>query len=695
MTVPRIAAVCALLVGTGLGVPPPFGAVINQWDLPMSGSYVTAGITWRPDSGRLYIIDEMSSGYQAKVRSCRPDDPVATLRDENWQFPSFGSSTKDLPQGIAWDADSGCFWTSIHVDGSSSSCVLARMTPQGTWTGDSWLVTRGDFLCLYGIEKSPDVGVFYGGGSWTAENGLCAFDPYRRQILGRIVKGYSYGAACVPADSNYVVTAMSGRYLKIDYWGAVLDSVYCSSHSPWDMTLMIPDAPGTEDTVCFYSMCQSSGNTLVRVSAGMTWLQLLAGNRHNVRPSVIICPSGAVDSGQNVTPRFVVRNVGNEAADRVRVWFKIDHYGNGKYLDSTEIINMPPHSMDTVSLSPWNANGRDSMSGIVWVFWAADSVHRDDTMRNRFLVRARDVRIARISAPRDTIDSGLVITPQAYVWNHGNAPEQFDVVFRIRGWCCTTRVSVGPGGARYVDAGRTYVTLPYAYVPVVTAVLPGDLHPENNICRDTFWVRGTAQYDVEVSGIIAPGWAVDTLMSVTPTARMRNRGSGGANFDASFIVRDPSGLPVYEQSTSLVLGAGVDSAVEFPPARFRSPGQYSMTCSTCYAPDQNEPNDYVTLPLLVRVGVEEPQPAGAAAKLLVLPNPATRCRVVLQHAIPHVGPARLVFCDVTGRVVARRELGVMDEGRTIVDLGELGTGVYGVRLEATGRAFSTRLVIQR
>jgi hypothetical protein len=688
----RVVVAVLCLAAVGPAAAPPFGTVVRQWDLQLSGSYVGAGITWRGDSGRLYLVDQ---GLPPAIRSCRPEDPTGTLRDERWQLPDLGQvGTPDVPQGVAWDSDSGCFWVSTFVDGSSSNCVLLRMSEAGLWTGDSWTVTGGEFVCLYGIDKSPDLGAFYGGAQWSTESGLASFDPYTRRILGRVLKTSTYGCGCVPADSNYLISTRSSRFLKLSAAGAVLDSVPWAVYSPYDMTVMIPDIVGPEDTAFFFALHENATNSLLKLSTGMNWSQLLAGNRRNVRPTVIVSPPGVVDSGQSITPRLVIRNVGNEPADLVTVKFRIDLWGAQMYLDSVRVQNMPPHSYDTVSFAPWVAQARDSLGGTGWVFWAGDSVHRDDTVRCRFLVRARDVAIQRIITPLDTLDSGEVVVPQVRAANYGNVSETFTVRFRIKLWSCTTRASIVPGGARMVDASQPYPTVPGAYIMVAEALLPGDLHPQNNVCRGAFWVPGAIRYDVAADSIDLPA-RPDTLATLSPAATLHNYGDSTASFWAFFKIRDSAGQDVYDESLSVLLPGGGRLVLAFPDTRLTEPGFYTAMCSTWYDPDQNMLNDADYLQFEVRTGIAERPAARQDVRLSVAPNPTNRNRVTCRLTVPQAGTATLAVFDVSGRMVLTRALSAgPDESRLSLDLRGLSAGVYLLTLEAHGLQATRKLVIR-
>jgi hypothetical protein len=193
---------------------PPFGTVMQQWNLTMSGSYKGSGITWRRDSGRFYVMDQ-----GRRMWSLDPANPTGTMRNENWTFPNLGGSAADISWGLAWDDDSGCFWMSNIIDGSVyGGCHLLRMSATGTWTGDSWLVgtgTNGGGLSLLwagGMEKWIDRGFFCVApiaSSPSPNNYVAKFDPYTKTNLGRVAEGdltSERGCALVPYDSLYIMT---------------------------------------------------------------------------------------------------------------------------------------------------------------------------------------------------------------------------------------------------------------------------------------------------------------------------------------------------------------------------------------------------------------------------------------------------------------------------------------------------------
>jgi hypothetical protein len=257
--------------------PPPFGTVLQSWELQMGGSYEGAGITWHRDSGLLYLMGQGSSVYKL-----RPDDPTGTIRRDTWVFANLGTGTADIPWGIAWDSDSGCFWISQIVDGNVyGDCYLLRMTWSDSawrWRGtpaDSWRMP--DMYWSAGMAKRLERGYFIGAMA-APVSGLFKFDPYTKTILGTI--GQIPGCrvvALVPADSYYIITHDTISLMKLDSAGQLLQRESPGRLGAADMEVVTPSHPGPDDTVFLYSIYSSTNNTLQKISTGMLWGQLRAG----------------------------------------------------------------------------------------------------------------------------------------------------------------------------------------------------------------------------------------------------------------------------------------------------------------------------------------------------------------------------------------------------------------------------------
>lgn len=260
--------------------PPGFGTVIQEWELPMSGSYVGAGITWRRDSGLFYLMDQ-----NRIVWKLDPTDSTAAIRRDTWIFANLGTPANDIPWGVCWDSDSGCFWVSQIMDGSVyAGCYLLRMVWSGDawcWGGtpaDSWRISDTLMYWSAGMAKRLERGYFIGSGV-TAGSGpnLFKFDPYTKTSLGRFGPELAMcrSVALVPADSYYIITSDT-NLLKLDSAGQLVQRAQ-GRGAPADMDLVFPAAPGPDDTAFLYGICSNSTNRLQKISTGMLWGQLKAG----------------------------------------------------------------------------------------------------------------------------------------------------------------------------------------------------------------------------------------------------------------------------------------------------------------------------------------------------------------------------------------------------------------------------------
>jgi hypothetical protein len=262
--------------------PPPFGTVLGQWDLPMSGSFTGAGITWRPDSGLLYLMDQDRCAWKLD-----PADPTGTITRDSWVFVNLGSVARDIPFGVAWDRDSGCFWISQVLDQSIyAGCYLLRMAWSDSawrWRGtpaDSWRIDSTFGLnWIAGMDKSEDLGYFVGAGLGDLD-WFCKFDPYSKSLLGVVYHGSdTRGVSLIPADSFYLIGGACGDSFCPAEWDST--GRLLRAGPAWgaaDVEVLVPEQPpAPDDPVICYGIRSSRDNTLQRISAGLLWGQLEAG----------------------------------------------------------------------------------------------------------------------------------------------------------------------------------------------------------------------------------------------------------------------------------------------------------------------------------------------------------------------------------------------------------------------------------
>ena len=118
----------------------------------------------------------------------------------------------------------------------------------------------------------------------------------------------------------------------------------------------------------------------------------------DVGATVILAPSGTVDSGTLVTPLVVVSNFGN-AADSFYVWLNI-----GDLYSDSELLNLPAGGTDTVEFDDWTAGPLGTLATRCSTLLASDMYHVNDGC-------ADTVRVVRPTAIEEvTADVPLVFT---------------------------------------------------------------------------------------------------------------------------------------------------------------------------------------------------------------------------------------------------------------------------------------------
>jgi hypothetical protein len=391
--------------------------------------------------------------------------------------------------------------------------------------------------------------------------------------------------------------------------------------------------------------------SVASVPCPASWLD---DTTHNVGVEAILAPKGTIDSGGTVAPRCVVANYGDSTAD-LWTYFAIDGAGSA-YLDSLWLTGLAPAQRETVAFPEWIPRGRDSMTAIAWTECAGDTFPDDDTCTVRFLVRVTDVAVVQIIEPQpDTvIDSSSVLLMRCRVWNFGNQSLNFDLRFRIYKLDSTVvfeafrNLNLIAGGATVVTSPDSWTAVPGVYVAEFAALVSGDLHPENNVVRCTFYVRGTITRDVAVGriGINLPPDSIYVGDTVIVNVTVVNLGDADATFWAFFFFQDSGGGNIYAESSQAMLNAGESTQCEFTYV-FTYPGTYTVACSVCMPGDQNPTNDVKRLVLHVLPvgGVEEsPKPQASSPK----PQPTVVRRL----------SAGAVAFDAMGRRVVNPKPGV-------------------------------------
>jgi hypothetical protein len=100
-----------------------------------------------------------------------------------------------------------------------------------------------------------------------------------------------------------------------------------------------------------------------------------------------------------------------------------------------------------------------------------------------------DVGVTQILAPRDTVDSGATVTPQAVIHNFGSSEETFDAWFAIGAdYADTVSLTLAPGATDTVDfAGWAALELG-TFAVTCSTMLAGDTNTANDAVHDSVLV---------------------------------------------------------------------------------------------------------------------------------------------------------------------------------------------------------------
>ncbi|UCG42910.1 MAG: hypothetical protein JSU73_13800 [candidate division WOR-3 bacterium] len=401
------------------------------------------------------------------------------------------------------------------------------------------------------------------------------------------------------------------------------DTIAAVTLDPGDSTV-VSFADWTPDTTgFFYSYCYTvldvdedrSNDTARR------YVRVIPTPYHDVGVLEILVPPDTVDSGSVHTPEAVVHNFGNS----YEFFPVIIEIGTG-YRDSTQAY-LPPGRTDTVEFTlDWTAEPNGNHAMMCYSTLATDQNRSNDTAYDNVYVRPpdKDVGVVSILAPRDTVDSGTVITPMAVVHRFMDfdlasdlgTDVAFPVVMNIGGtYSDTVQVTMPTQGSVTVTFNETWVAEPIGTIPCTCyTVLDVDSDRSNDTAYGAVVVVEPAHHDVGALAILVPTDTVDSGSVHTPLAVIRNYGNRAETFEVFFSVGDR-----YTSSTLASLGVGQTDTIAFQPDWAASElGTYACTCYTDLAADEDRSNDTAFGSVVVEPG-EPPQPPDVGAIAILAP----------------------------------------------------------------------------
>lgn len=312
----------------------------------------------------------------------------------------------------------------------------------------------------------------------------------------------------------------------------------------------------------------------------------------DVGATVILRPTGVIDSGSTTTPVAVVENFGNVEASFPTV-MTVDTF----YFDTTERVLMPGE-VDTVEFADWTASVPGTHPVLCYTLLTDDQDRSNDTARTTVIVVVpghHDVGVVEIIAPFGQMDSGESRVPRAVVHNYGNLETSFPVTMTIgTGYSQTVTHQLTPGATDSVDfPDWTATSVGRASVVCFTSLLP-DENRTNDTAYAEVDVLPAPVHDIGTSAILAPVSSMVAGDTVSPRATVRNYGDRSEN---RFRVRFRIGTEYSEVlNLDTLLDPGSSLEVAFPAWTAR-PGTHVVSCSTLLSTDIAPENDRKELTL--------------------------------------------------------------------------------------------------
>jgi len=206
-----------------------------------------------------------------------------------------------------------------------------------------------------------------------------------------------------------------------------------------------------------------------------------------------------------------------------------------------------------------------------------------------------DVGVASIVAPAGAVDSGEVITPQAWVANYGPTVASFPATMLIGMDYANTQdvTDLAPGDSVEVSFDD-WTAAPRGLLAVrCSTSLTDDRDPANDTLSGSIEVRVR---DVGVVGINQPLGTYGPREAVTPAATIRNFGTVAADCEVWMLISDPTGALYYSDSAAI---ANLDPATNmfvntFQPCTLKLLGDWVVKCSTAMTGDMHLSNNVAT-----------------------------------------------------------------------------------------------------
>jgi len=216
---------------------------------------------------------------------------------------------------------------------------------------------------------------------------------------------------------------------------------------------------------------------------------------HDVGATMVLAPTGTIDTGHSVAPACTVANYGNQT-ESYRVRMKV----GGFYNDTARVAGHAVGTMVYVTFPAYSSWPRGTFSVTCSTELAGDGTPANDKATGSVTVRVRDVGATAIIAPADTVDSGTVVAPLAAIKNFGTTQETFLARFIIGGAYLDTMTVVVDAGSTDTFTLKDWTAEPVGMAAVSCSTeLASDMNRANDAVHDSVMVMpftGIAEHGV-------------------------------------------------------------------------------------------------------------------------------------------------------------------------------------------------------
>lgn len=336
-------------------------------------------------------------------------------------------------------------------------------------------------------------------------------------------------------------------------------------------------APSGTPYVKYVMSTSANDNTKKDVVCGQSHVETY----YDCGPIQILAPTGNITTGTNVTPKVIVKNLGNASLTPFPVTLSF-----GAYSQTVNSTLLSPTQVDTVVFPSFTAV-TGNYNTITYTAMTLDQNRTNDTLRGSFTVTSTniyDVGATQILAPLGVIVSGTNVTPKAVIQNFGNTGAEGTVYFQFGSYSSSRSFMLTAGQIDTVDFD-VWNAVAGSYLERAFTVYSLDQNVHNDTVYNEFMVSPATIHDVGATQILTPISNINVGTIVAPKAVVYNFGNVN---ETSVPVYFTFGSYSSMRTVNLVVGQYDTITFDNWTA---TAGSYMGIAYTALSNDQNRVND--------------------------------------------------------------------------------------------------------